>query len=301
MSTRAQAKRSRVGRGWLALLVGAAIGLAGAQGLEPIPKLEARVTDLTGTLTAEQQSALEDKLAAFEARKGTQIVVLIVPTTHPEEIEQYSIRVVEQWRIGRKHVDDGVMLIVAKNDRRVRIEVGYGLEGALPDAIANRIITETIRPLFAQNDFYGGINAGVDQIETVVAGEALPAPDRSWHGGGSRRGGIGSLLPFLFIAVFIGSGVLRAILGRPAGAIVTGGITGVIVWLFGGFVVAAVIASIVAFLFALLSGGLGSGLGRVGGFGGWGGGMMGGGFGGGGGGFSGGGGGFGGGGASGGW
>ncbi len=298
MSTRAQAKRSRVGRGWLALLV-AAVGLAGAQGLEPVPKLEARVTDLTGTLTAEQQSALEDKLAAFEARKGTQIVVLIVPTTHPEEIEQYSIRVVEQWKIGRKHVDDGVLLIVAKNDRRVRIEVGYGLEGALPDAIANRIITETIRPLFAQNDFYGGINAGVDQIETVVAGEALPAPDRTWHGGGSRRG-VGSLLPFLFIAVFIGSSALRAILGRPAGAIVTGGITGVIVWLFGGFIVAAVIASIVAFLFALLSGGIGGGLGRVGGFGGWGGGMMGGGMGGGGG-FSGGGGGFGGGGASGGW
>jgi len=298
LSTRAQAKRSRVGRGWLALLV-AAVGLAGAQGLEPVPKLEARVTDLTGTLTAEQQSALEDKLAAFEARKGTQIVVLIVPTTHPEEIEQYSIRVVEQWKIGRKHVHDGVLLIVAKNDRRVRIEVGYGLEGALPDAIANRIITETIRPLFAQNDFYGGINAGVDQIETVVAGEALPAPDRTWHGGGSRRG-VGSLLPFLFIAVFIGSSALRAILGRPAGAIVTGGITGVIVWLFGGFIVAAVIASIVAFLFALLSGGIGGGLGRVGGFGGWGGGMMGGGMGGGGG-FSGGGGGFGGGGASGGW
>jgi uncharacterized protein len=298
LSTRAQAKRSRVGRGWLALLV-AAVGLAAAQGLVPIPKLEARVTDLTGTLTAEQQSALEDKLAAFEARKGTQIVVLIVPTTHPEEIEQYSIRVVEQWKIGRKRVDDGVLLIVAKNDRRVRIEVGYGLEGALPDAIANRIIAETIRPLFAQNDFYGGINAGVDQIETVVAGEALPAPDRTWHGGGSRRG-IGSLLPFLFIAVFIGSSALRAILGRPAGAIVTGGITGVIVWLFGGFIVAAVIASVVAFLFALLSGGIGGGLARAGGFGGWGGGMMGGGMGGGGG-FSGGGGGFGGGGASGGW
>jgi uncharacterized protein len=301
LSTRAQAARSRVGRGWLALLA-AAVGLAAAQGVAPIPKLDARVTDLTGTLTAEQQSALEDKLAAFEARKGTQIVVLIVPTTHPEEIEQYSIRVVEQWKIGRAHVDDGVMLIVAKNDRRVRIEVGYGLEGALPDAIANRIITETIRPLFAQNDFYGGINAGVDQIELVVAGEALPAPDRTWHGGGSRRG-IGSLLPFLFIAIFIGSSALRAILGRPAGAIVTGGITGVIVWLFGGFIVAAVIASVVAFLFALLSG-MGGGLARPGGFGGWGGGMIGGGLGGmggGGGGFSGGGGGFGGGGASGGW
>ena len=291
--------RSRVWRGWLALLCGAA-GLASAQGLQPIPKLEARVTDLTGTLTAEQQSALEEKLAAFEARKGSQIVVLIVPTAHPEEIEQYSIRVVEQWRIGRAHVDDGVLLIVAKNDRRVRIEVGYGLEGALPDATANRIITETIRPLFAQNDFYGGISAGVDQIARVIDGEALPQPDRTWHGGGSRR--MSGLLPFLFIAVLVGSSVLRALLGRPAGAAVTGGLTGVLVWLFGGFIGAAFLASIVAFGFALLSG-MG-GLGRMGGFGGWGGGMMGGRMGGGGfggGGFSGGGGGFGGGGASGSW
>ena len=294
MSARAQAARSRVGRAWLALLAGA-VGLAGAQALQPIPKLEARVTDLTGTLTAEQQSQLEEKLAAFEARKGSQIAVLIVPTTHPEEIEQYSIRVVEQWRIGRAKVDDGVLLIVAKNDRRVRIEVGYGLEGALPDAIANRIIAETIRPLFAQNNYFGGISAGVDQIIRVIDGEALPAPDRAWHGSGARGG---SLLPFLFIAIFIGSSVLRSLLGRPAGAVVTAGITGVLVWLFSGIIVAA-LAAAAAFFFTLLSG-MGGGLGRPGGFGGWGGGMIGGGMGGGGG-FSGGGGGFGGGGASGSW
>jgi uncharacterized protein len=293
--------RSRVGRGWLALVC-CAVTLAAAQGLVPIPKLEARVTDLTGTLTAEQQSALEETLAAFEARKGSQIAVLIVPTTHPEEIEQYSIRVVEQWRIGRKKVDDGVLLIVAKNDRRVRIEVGYGLEGALPDAIANRIITETIRPLFAQNNYYGGLSAGLNQIIHVIDGEALPAPDRSFHGGGSRGG---ALLPILFIAVFIGSSVLRSLLGRPLGALVTGGIAGVLVWIFGGIIVVAAFAAVVAFLFTLLAGGVG----RLGGFGGWGGGMLGGGMGGGGGfsgmggggGFSGGGGGFGGGGASGSW
>jgi uncharacterized protein len=293
--------RSRAACGWLALLLGV-VGLAAAQGLLPIPKLEARVTDLTGTLTAEQQSGLEEKLAAFEARKGAQIVVLIVPTTHPEEIEQYSIRVVEQWRIGRAHVDDGVLLIVAKNDRRVRIEVGYGLEGALPDATANRIIAETIGPLFAQNNFFAGINAGVDQIARVIDGEALPEPDHAWRGGGSRHRGSG-ILPFLFIAVFVGSGVLRAVLGRPAGALVTGGLTGLLVWFFMGLIGAAVGASIVAFLFALLSGMNGAtgltGLGRMGGFGGWGGGMGGGGMGGGG--FSGGGGGFGGGGSSGSW
>jgi uncharacterized protein len=286
--------RLRAAHGWLALLLGA-VGLASAQGLLPIPKLEARVTDLTGTLTAEQQSALEEKLAAVEARKGAQIVVLIVPTTHPEEIEQYSIRVVEQWKIGRAKVDDGVMLIVAKNDRRVRIEVGYGLEGALPDATANRIIAETIRPLFAQNDFYGGITAGVDQITRVIDGEALPEPDHAWRGGGSRRPS--GFWPFLFFAVLVASSVLPAILGRPAGAAVTGGLAGVLVWLFGGFIVGAVLASVVAFVFSLFAGmgggSRGSGLPWGGGFGGlgggMGGGMGGGGFGGGGGGFGGGG------------
>jgi uncharacterized protein len=286
--------RRRVGCGWLALLLGA-IGLASAQGLAPIPKLDARVTDLTGTLTAAQKSGLEEKLAAYEASKGSQIVVLIVPTTQPEEIEQYSIRVVEQWRIGRAKVDDGVLLIIAKNDRRVRIEVGYGLEGALPDAIANRIIAETIRPLFQQNNYYGGIDAGLDQIIRVIGGEALPPPPaRPQHGSVSGRG---SLLPFLFIAVFIGSSVMRSLLGRPVGAAVTAGITGVLVWLFGGIIVAAVLAALVAFVFTLLGG-----VGRPGGWGGFGGGMIGGlGGGGGGGGFSGGGGGFGGGGASGSW
>jgi len=284
--------RSHAGRRWLALCF-FAVTLAAAQGLAPIPKLEARVTDLTGTLSAEQRSALEQTLAAFEARKGSQIAVLMVPTTHPEEIEQYSIRVVEQWRLGRKKVDDGVLLIVAKNDHRVRIEVGYGLEGVLPDAIANRIITETITPLFRQNNYYAGISSGVNQIIHVIDGEALPAPAPTWNGSGARGG---SLLPFLFIAVFIGSSVLRSLLGRPVGALVTAGITGVLVWLFGGIIVAAAIAAVVAFLFTLLTGGVG----RLGSFGGWGGGMMGGGMGGGGG-FSGGGGGFGGGGASGSW
>jgi uncharacterized protein len=298
LSARARTRRLRFGLLWLALIAGA-LGLAAAQGLQPVPKLEARITDLTGTLTAEQQSALEEKLAAFEARKGAQIVVLIVPTTHPEEIEQYSIRVVEQWKIGRQHVDDGVLLIIAKNDRRVRIEVGYGLEGALPDAIANRIIYESIRPLFAENDFYGGINAGIDQIIRVVDGEPLPPPDRTWDRSHARHGS--NLLPILFIGVFFGAGLLRGVLGRPAGAVVTGGLAGLLVWLFGGILIAAIGASVLAFLFALLSGlGGGTRWSSAAGMGGWGGGMMGGGgFGGGG--FSGGGGSFGGGGASGSW
>jgi uncharacterized protein len=299
LSTRAQGLLSRVALGWLALLFGA-VGVAGAQGLQPIPKLATRVTDLTGTLTAEQRSLLEQKLSEVEATKGAQIVVLIVPTTQPEEIEQYSIRVVEQWRIGRAHVDDGVLLIVAKNDRRVRIEVGYGLEGALPDATANRIITETIRPLFAQNDFYGGINAGVDQITRVVAGEALPEPAHTWRGGASRH--VSGLFPFLILAVFAGASILPGLLGRPLGAAVAGGAGGLLVWLIVGLG-AGVAAFLVVAVFSLLSGMGGasrwSSLGRGAGLGGWGGGF-GGGMGGGGG-FSGGGGGFGGGGASGSW
>jgi uncharacterized protein len=147
-----------------------------AQAALPVPKLTARVTDLTGTLTAEQQSALEEKLSAFQARKGSQIAVLVTSTTAPEEIEQYSIRVVDQWKLGRANIDDGALLIVAKHDREMRIEVGKGLEGALTDITSNRIITETITPLFRQGDFYGGINAGLDQMFRVIDGEQLPPP-----------------------------------------------------------------------------------------------------------------------------
>src|ERR1700745_2587003 len=141
-----------------------------------VPPLTARVVDQTGTLTPDQIANLEQKLKDFEARKGSQIAVLIVPTTQPEDIAQYSIRVVEQWKLGRKGIDDGALLIVAKNDRRLRIEVGYGLEGALNDATANRIISEIITPKFKQGDFVGGINAGVDRMISVIDGEPLPAP-----------------------------------------------------------------------------------------------------------------------------
>jgi len=280
-----------------------ALGLAFAQGLQPIPKLEARVTDLTGTLTAGQQATLEDKLAAFESRKGAQVAVLIVPTSEPEDIEQYGIRVAEQWKLGRGKVDDGALLLVAKNDRRMRIEVGYGLEGALTDATSKRIIAETITPLFRQGDFYGGINAGLDQMMRVIDGEPLPAPDRRWRGNAPN---VVSLLPFLIVGVLVVSAMLRAFLGRGAGALVTGGLAGGAVWVLSKILGVALIAGLVAGLFSLFAGLSGRGWASSGRGGGWGGGL-GGGFGGGrggfggGGGFSGGGGGFGGGGASGGW
>jgi uncharacterized protein len=299
----------------LSLLLLASVAFAQEGGLQPIPPYNARVVDLTGTLTAGQQSALEQKLKAFEDRKGSQIAVLLVPTTQPEDIDQYSIRVAEAWKPGRKKVDDGVILLVAKNDRKIRIEVGYGLEGVITDAMTRRIREETITPLFRQGDFAGGIDAGVDQMIKLIDGEPLPPPDRRWRNSnetGKTLAPLGNSLPFLIFAVIIGSVILRRVFGRGVGAVATGGVAGVLVWLFTHLLVFGGIAAIVAFVFSLLSGLSGGGnnwtnrggMGR-GGFGGWGGGGWGGGGfggGGGGGGFGGGGGGgFGGGGSSGSW
>jgi uncharacterized protein len=267
-----------------------------------IPPLTARVTDLTGTLSGEAVTRIETKLASLEAKKGSQIAVLIVPTTQPEEIEQFGIRLAEAWRLGRKGVDDGAILMVAKDDRRLRIEVGQGLEGALPDAIANRIITETITPHFKLGDYDGGIEAGVDRMISVVNGEPLPEPDRKWE----HRTGLGHLLPLLLVVVFVASGVLRALFGRLFGSVATGGLAGGLAWALSHVLPIGVGAGVVAFLFTMLAGstsrGWSAGRGWGGGFGGGlGGGFGGGGGGGGGGGFSGGGGGFSGGGASGSW
>jgi uncharacterized protein len=275
-----------------------------ARGDVAVPALTARVIDLTGTLSGSAVNRIETELADFEAKKGSQIAVLIVPTTQPEEIEQFGIRVADQWKLGRKGVDDGAILIVAKDDRHTRIEVGYGLEGALPDATANRILDEIIKPHFKLGDYDGGVEAGVEQMISVVNGEPLPEPDRRWEHHG---GGLGSVLPFALVAVVVASGVLRSLFGRLLGSVATGGLAGGIVWLISHLIGLGLGVGFLAFLFALLlgatrswstgQGGWGGGLGLGGGFGGG----RGGGFGGGGGGFSGGGGGFGGGGASGSW
>jgi uncharacterized protein len=260
-----------------------------------VPPLAARVTDLTGTLTREQQAGLERMLQEFEARKGTQIAVLMVPTTAPEAIEQYALRVGEQWKIGRKKVDDGAILVVAKDDRALRIEVGYGLEGALNDATASRIIREVIVPRFREGDFYGGINAGLDRMMRVIDGEPLPAPAR---GSPAADGGFMQTLPVVLVAALLGGAILRAILGRFLGAAATGGVVGFLAWALAGTLAVALLAGVLAFVFTL-GGGFG-GRGYYGGMGfprggGWGGGGLGGG------GFRGGGGSFGGGGASGRW
>jgi len=268
-----------------------------------IPPLTARVTDLTGTLTAEQRSALEQTLAEFERRKGAQLAVLMVATTQPETIEQYAVRVEEAWKLGRKGVDDSLLLVIAKNDRRLKIETGYGLEGVVPDAVAKRVIEDDIMPRFKQGDFYGGIRAGMDRLMRLVEGEKLPPPAARSH---PQAEGFNPalIIGFLFFAIIAGR-ILRAIFGSFFGSGVTGTIAGFAGWLLIGSFFAAIAIGFVAFLLSLM-GGASLGSGRRGwGGGGWssggfGGGWGGGGFGGGGG-FSGGGGSSGGGGASGSW
>jgi uncharacterized protein len=270
----------------------AAAALAGASAAAAaevaVPPLTARVTDQTGTLSGEQKAALEQKLQAFENAKGSQLAVLIVSTTGDEAIEQYSLRAVERWKLGRKKVDDGALLIVAKNDRAMRIEVGYGLEGALNDATCERIISEIITPSFREGNYYAGIDAGVDRMIRVVAGEPLPeAAPRPTRGGG----GFDQIGAVFFIVVIAVGGILRALLGRLPAAILTGAGVAAVAWFVLGAVSLALGAGAIAFVFTLAGGGMGR---RGGWYGGGSGGS-------GSGGFSGGGGSFGGGGASGRW
>ncbi len=279
---------------------------AGTDGLLPIPPLSAHVTDLTQTLAPAEKQALEAKLVDWEARTGNQLAVLMVPTTQPEPIEAYSLRVAEKWQIGRKGKDNGVLFLVAKNDKKMRFEVGYGLEGTLTDVTARRIIAENVAPMFREGKFGAGIDAGVDRVISVVA-EGKPLPPAKAATAHRTGGGFdfGTLLLVLFIAVPIVGGILRSIFGKLLGSTVGAGIVGVGAWLVIGSLAVAGIAAVVAFFVMIFAGaGVGAAMGRRGGVfiptgGGWGGG---GGFGGGGGGgFSGGGGSFGGGGASGGW
>jgi len=295
------------------LLLWAVFGAHG-QGLLPVPKLDARVIDQTGTLSDAQRTALEAKLQAFEQQKGSQIVMLMVPTTQPEDIASYANRVGNAWKIGRKEVGDGILVIVAKNDRKMRIEVAKALEGAVPDLAAAHIIDDAMKPRFRQNDFAGGLDAAADQLIARVKGEPLPEVDaRSGDFGDGRGNSSGfnweDLAVFLFIGVLVAGPIARRILGRIPGSLAMGGLTGVVVMVLTSSMVIAVLAGLGALLFTLLSLAFGAGAGRRGG--GFGGGGFGGGFGGGGGGFgggssgggfsSGGGGDFGGGGASGDW
>jgi uncharacterized protein len=216
-----------------------------------VPPLSGRVVDQTGTLSGGDIALLTQTLKDFEARKGSQIAVLIVPTTEGESIEQFSIRVAEAWKIGRKKVDDGALLVVARNDRHLRIEVGYGLEGALTDATAKRIIDEEITPKFKAGDFAGGISAGVNRMIRVIDGEKLPAPEPAHWQSPHLLEYMNPFNPFVLIGVFIVGGILRTTLGRLLGSVATGGFVGLLAWIFVGYIVVAVIAAIVAFIVAL--------------------------------------------------
>ena len=251
---------------------------------QAVPALSARVIDQTGMLSSSEIASLDQVLSAFEKRKGSQLAVLIVPTTAPESIEQFGIRVAEQWKLGRKKVDDGAVLIIAKADRTLRIEVGYGLEGALTDATSKRIIDGIIVPRFKQQDFYGGVLAGVQSIIAVVDGEPLPLPAKYEQ---FSEDDVYQVVPAVFIVALILGGILRSILGRLNGALVTGGFIALVAWFVLGAFLIALLAGFLAFIVAMSGigiGGRGIGGGRGGG-----------------GGFRGGGGGFGGGGASGRW
>lgn len=262
--------------------------------LQAIPELQQRVTDLTATLSQSQTNNLTAKLAQLEETKGSQLAVLIVSSTQPEAIEEYAFRVVEKWKLGRKDIDDGVLLLIAKQDRTMRIEVGYGLEGVIPDVTAGRVIREYITPSFRQGDFYAGIDSGVQRLIALINGELLPPP--SWSQGESFvEDDIGGLFMFsLFSIFFVNS--FASLLGRFVTSVIAGGIVAGVVFMTGYALTFYVVAGIVAFLFSLIFLGNRSSSYRDGG--GFGGGFGGGG---GGGGFGGGGGGFGGGGASGGW
>jgi uncharacterized protein len=262
-------------RHFLAALIAFWAIAGGARADVPVPPLTARVTDLTGTLAAPQKAELESRIAAYESRRGSQIAVLLLPTTKPEEIEQYSIRVAEAWKIGRKGVDDGLILIVAKDDRRLRIEVGYGLEGVIPDSLARRVIDERITPRFKEGDFYGGVRDGVDQLIKLAEGEKLP-PRQIAGEGGRALDQLGSYLVPGFILILVAGGILKAMLGRLPGSLAASAGLGVVAWLLFGLGIAVFVA-ILAFILTFINQGAGKGGGWTSGSGGgWSGGSSGG-------------------------
>ena len=264
------------------LMSGAALAADAPSDAQPIPALKARVTDLTGTLTPSDRQTLETKLAAWETRTGNQLAVLIVPTTQPETIEQYGIRVAEAWKLGQKGKDNGVLFLIAKNDKRMRIEVGYGLEGELTDVASRRIIGDTVAPLFGQGQFAAGINAGADRIMRIVSGDEpapVAQPQRPVHRGGNIDWGTIAIL--LLIGVPAVGAVLRSIFGNVGGSLAGAGIAGAAVWLFVGSLVFGAVAAVIAFVLISFTGfagrggpgmwipGAGGGFGGGGASGGW--------------------------------
>jgi uncharacterized protein len=279
-------------RGIIVLIAWLAVAALPLRAEVPVPPLEGRVTDLTATLAPDQRTALETRLASLEAEKGSQIAVLLVPTTQPETIEQYAIRVVDAWKLGRKGIDDGVLVLLARQDRAARIEVGRGLEGVIPDAIANRVVEDVMIPYFKRGDFYGGLSAGAERIIGLIQGEPLPAPAR---GRGAPESGTdpGAGLGLALFGGLFGGRILRFLFGPLLGALIAAAGAGIVAMFFGLPLLFGILIGAFVFLFVIGGGGRFGPGGWYGGSGGYGGGLPGG--------FRGGGGGFSGGGASGRW
>jgi uncharacterized protein len=229
-----------------------------ALALVAVPPLTGRVVDQTGTLSAGDIASLTQTLKDLEARKGSQIAVLIVPTTDGEAIEQFSLRVAEAWKIGRKKIDDGALLVIAKNDRHLRIEVGYGLEGALTDATTKRIIDEDITPKFKAGDFAGGVSAGVNRMIRVTDGEKLPAPEPAHWETPELLSYLNPANPLVLFGLIILAAALRSMLGRFIGAMAVGGIVGGFGWFVAGSLGAAILLGFIAFVVTFLFQNLGS-------------------------------------------
>ena len=217
-----------------------------------VPPLTGRVVDRTATLSSNDVALLQQTIRSFELSKGSQLAVLIVPTTQPESIEQYSLRVAETWKIGRRKIDDGVLLVVAKDDHKLRIEVGYGLEGALTDATAKNIIDGVIAPKFRSGDFAGGISLGVASIIRIIEGESLPAPAPAQQPRFNSSNFDPSWAPFILMALLFVGAILRATLSRLVAASVMAGLVALIAWFVIGIWFLSVIGAIVAFLVTLL-------------------------------------------------
>jgi uncharacterized protein len=233
-----------------------------------VPPLTGRVVDKTATLSGSDIASLDQTLKDFEARKGSQVAVLIVPTTQPETIEQYSLRVAEAWKIGRKKIDDGAILVVAKDDRKLRIEVGYGLEGALTDVTSKRIIDEVITPKFRSGDFAGGISDGVNRILRIIDGEPLPAPAQRQQQNTGFLSQLDPLNPFVIVAVIVVGGIFRGIFGRLFGSLATGGLVAALFWFIAASLSLSAITGFIAFLVTMFSDAMTSsgGTGRGGGW-----------------------------------
>lgn len=243
----------RVPSPWQALLLWVwLVAISPAWAQLAVPPLTAHVVDTTGTLAPAQTRALEDKLSAFEQSRGTQIVLLLVPTTQPEDISSYANRVANSWKIGRREIGDGLLLVVAKNDRKVRIEVAKTLEGAIPDLAAKRVIDQALTPRFKQGDFAGGLEGATELLMKLVEGESLPAPAATANPGPEDFDWMGLAL-FAFIAVPVLGAITRSMLGRKLGALVTAGAVGALALLITASLLLAVLAGVAALLFTLFS------------------------------------------------